>query len=217
MVLKDLAEDCPFEQMRVASVGLLREVVASKFDRLVSLSVFLGEARIDLLGEQELDSQEPSTPLTDRPSVLEPPVPFTSLFLSPLLLAELSSTLLRFDSVDLLTPPPTREPIDVTSFIKTHSKSTMEKLSLLYLLLARDEGDLVSCLVDLLRPMLIFFLADDRPCHTSDNRTVVPLAASTRVDTVAHRSGAIRRARRGARAGDAQGSGGQGRSSGEGA
>ena len=30
MLLKDLVEDCPFEQMRVAGTGLLREVLAEK-------------------------------------------------------------------------------------------------------------------------------------------------------------------------------------------
>jgi hypothetical protein len=32
MILRDLIEDCPFEQMRVASIGLLREVVAGIFE-----------------------------------------------------------------------------------------------------------------------------------------------------------------------------------------
>ena len=71
-------------------------------------------------------------------------MPFSSIFLSPLFLSELSSTLLRFEPVDLLAPPPKKDEVKASTFLETYSKGTMEKLSLLYLLLARDKGDLVS-------------------------------------------------------------------------
>ncbi|ORY74736.1 hypothetical protein BCR35DRAFT_306523 [Leucosporidium creatinivorum] len=121
MILQDLIEDCPFEQMRVASIGLLREVVAGKF---------------------QLKEQNSLSSATGNDAGRPTP----SLFLSPLLLDELFNALLRFDPVDLLAPPPssTAEPVTAAVFLETHAKSTMEKLSLIYFLFARDQDDLTT-------------------------------------------------------------------------
>ena len=68
-----------------------------------------------------------------------------SLFASPLLLAELGRTFLRFDPVDLLA----EGEMELDEFLDKYQRSTVEKLGLYYFLLVRDVANKVgssSCL-----------------------------------------------------------------------
>lgn len=101
MLLKDLIEDCPYEPLRVAAIGILREVLVAKF------------AKED-----------------DK-----------SIFVSPVLLDELGKTLLRFEPASLLDG----DELGAEDFCEGgQAKATMEKLTFLYFLLAKDKHDQVS-------------------------------------------------------------------------
>lgn len=93
---------------------------------------------------QERDQNKPPPP-ADYP--LPTAEPYTSLFLSPLLPAELSNTLFRSDPPDLLTSTTTEDDLTADIFLESHAKGTMEKLSFLYFLLARDQSDLARLFV----------------------------------------------------------------------
>lgn len=62
-----------------------------------------------------------------------------SLFATPLLLAELGRTFLRFDPVDLLAGGE----VELEEFLEKYQRSTVEKLGLYYFLLVRDTANKV--------------------------------------------------------------------------
>lgn len=114
MLLRDLIENCPFDQMRVAAMGILRDVLTLSFAVRHS---FNSSAVTTLKAVQQ----------TSKPS----------LYKSPLLLRELGPTILRFQPNGLLDS----SALDMADFLAAHSRSTIEKLGTLYLLLVKDKAN----------------------------------------------------------------------------
>ncbi|GAA5886505.1 hypothetical protein JCM6882_001661 [Rhodosporidiobolus microsporus] len=120
MLLKSLVseEETPFEQLRVASVGLVKEVVGEK----------LREA-----DEASPDSQTP-------PSLFLTPL-FLSEFSSPLFTLPFSlSPSASFSSSSTASP----KGLNAEEFVEQHYPATMERLGLYFFLLKRDRRNLTG-------------------------------------------------------------------------